>query len=187
MLPNNNVNYSELSKIISHALRHEPWLYELELDSEGWVSVELLMKSLHGEKPEWNNLEMQDLENMIFGSDKKRHEIHKGYIRALYGHSLSHKLSKEIGIPPDVLYHGTHEGVINFIESEGLKPMNRQYVHLSVDIDTALNVGKRKSKQPVLLTIKSNEAHSSGVKFYKGNSCVWLADNIPPEFITATH
>lgn len=186
MLPNNNPNYSELSKIVSHALRHEPWLYELELDNEGWVSVKLMLESLRGEKSKWNNLGAQDIEDMISSSDKKRHETHDGYIRALYGHSLPHKLSKEMGIPPAILYHGTNADVIISIEKEGLKPMNRQYVHLSVDTDTALNVGKRKSKQPILLTINSSEAHDSGVKFYEGNSCVWLADNVPPEFITIT-
>ncbi len=29
------VKLDELSKVLSHALRHEPWLYELELDDEG--------------------------------------------------------------------------------------------------------------------------------------------------------
>jgi len=28
-----------LSKTVAHALRHEPWLYELELDEEGWTPV----------------------------------------------------------------------------------------------------------------------------------------------------
>ena len=31
------IDHRELSKTISHALRHEPWLYELELDDEGWT------------------------------------------------------------------------------------------------------------------------------------------------------
>lgn len=34
---------SELSRVVSHALRHEPWLYELELDDAGWVSVDELL------------------------------------------------------------------------------------------------------------------------------------------------
>lgn len=28
----------KLSRAVSHALRHEPWLYELELDGEGWTT-----------------------------------------------------------------------------------------------------------------------------------------------------
>ena len=36
------VNYTGLSKEISYVLRHAPWKYELEMDEEGWVLVELL-------------------------------------------------------------------------------------------------------------------------------------------------
>ena len=32
-----------LNRTMSHALRHEPWLYELKLDSEGWTPVEALL------------------------------------------------------------------------------------------------------------------------------------------------
>lgn len=33
------MNYTELSKEISYALRHAPWEYELELDEEGFVPI----------------------------------------------------------------------------------------------------------------------------------------------------
>ena len=32
-----NIDPVALSRVVSHALRHEPWLYELELDEDGWV------------------------------------------------------------------------------------------------------------------------------------------------------
>ena len=31
---------ADLSKEIAYALRHAPWEYELEIDNEGWVSIE---------------------------------------------------------------------------------------------------------------------------------------------------
>ena len=37
------VNWTKLSKMMSHALRHEPWIYELELDDESWVPVDDLI------------------------------------------------------------------------------------------------------------------------------------------------
>lgn len=37
----------ELSKEVSYALRHVPWEYELEMDEEGWVSVEQLVDALN--------------------------------------------------------------------------------------------------------------------------------------------
>ncbi len=37
---------NNLSRAASHALRHEPWLYELELDEEGWADVLPLLTAL---------------------------------------------------------------------------------------------------------------------------------------------
>ncbi|MGM0411615.1 MAG: RNA 2'-phosphotransferase [Bacillota bacterium] len=68
----------------------------------------------------------------------------KERIRANYGHSIE-------GINPDYktikphkfLYHGTTPKVKNDILKEGLKPMGRNYVHLSVGIKEAKKVAKR--------------------------------------------
>jgi putative RNA 2'-phosphotransferase len=87
---------------------------------------------------------------MIARSDKVRFEIKDDKIRALYGHSYSYsssipftKIQKIASKPPDILYHGTSPSAVKNIMSEGLRLMNRHYVHLSTDKNTALQVGKR--------------------------------------------
>jgi hypothetical protein len=45
-------DWTELSKAVSHALRHEPWLYELELDDAGWTPVDALVNAL-SQEPRW--------------------------------------------------------------------------------------------------------------------------------------
>lgn len=177
------LDFTKLSRTVSHALRHAPWLYELELDEEGWVDVNLLLSALRQERWEWENLTEADLAEMVRLSDKKRFEWGDRQIRALYGHSLPGKLAKIPAQPPETLYHGTSPKVLEMIRREGLQPMSRQYVHLSVETETATSVGKRKSKQPVLLKIRALEAHQAGVTFYQGNEQVWLADVVPPQFI----
>lgn len=62
--------------------------------------------------------------------------------------------------------------------------MKRQYVHFSVDTATAKLVGGRKDSSPVILTIDAGRAAQEGIKFYHGNHNIWLADSIPPGFIT---
>lgn len=180
------MDYTALSKTISHALRHEPWIYELELDEEGWVEIENLIKTLRQEREEWKNLSIQDLEEIIKRSSKKRFEIMENKIRALYGHSVPEKLLKEPLPPPEILFHGTSHRAWEIIKSSGLLPMNRQYVHLSFDKKTAIEVGKRKDKKPLILIVKSQEAFEKGIKFYKGNEMIWLADYIPAEYIQAS-
>jgi putative RNA 2'-phosphotransferase len=172
-----------LSRTVSYALRHHPEQYDLKLDAEGWTSVEVLLQALRRQRSEWKHLCEADLVEMMNRSDKQRFELRDGKIRALYGHSLQMKFAKVAVKPPDILFHGTSPKAVDIIRREGLKPMGRQYVHLSVDEPTARTVGRRRTKQPVVLRILAAEAHRNGVKFYHGNETVWLADYIPPEFI----
>lgn len=176
------MDYSKLSKEVSYALRHAPWEYELELDDEGFVEIEQLLNALHLEQ-QWNSVTADDLAKMIEVSAKQRYEIVEGRIRALYGHSVPGKIIKLHETPPPVLYHGTARQWVETILHEGLKPMKRQYVHFSVDTETAKLVGGRKDSNPVILTIDAGKSAIEGIKFYHGNHNIWLADYIPPEFI----
>ncbi|WP_059172942.1 RNA 2'-phosphotransferase [Bacillus sp. FJAT-27445] len=177
------MDYRKLSKEMSYALRHAPWEYELELDNDGWVSVEQVLNALQ-HNSEWVSINESDLRKMIEVSDKERHQIQNGRIRALYGHSVPQKILKKEGNPPPILFHGTARRIVDDIFSNGLQPMARQYVHLSIDVETANLVGKRKDSNPVILKVNSVEALMEGIKFYQGNNDIWLADSIPPKFIS---
>ncbi len=172
-----------LSKAVSYILRHAPWEYELELDDEGWVRLEDLLAGLRTE-PKFVSITTKDLVLMIEQSDKKRHELKDERIRALYGHSLPGKLVRERAVPPDILYHGSLRGFLDSILRLGLRPMNRQYVHLSVDVVTAKVVAARKGQDIMLLEIPARRMYDAGVPFYQGNEKVWLADAIPKEWLT---
>jgi putative RNA 2'-phosphotransferase len=190
---------AKLSHILSYALRHNPLKYNLVLDKEGWTSISelLIALSLHQNhhSNKWlRHIEKQNLEDMIARSDKVRFEINDDKIRALYGHSSSllpfTKIQKIDSKPPDILYHGTSPSSAKNIISEGLRSMNRQYVHLSTDKHTALQVGKRKTiskneeHQPVIIAISAIEAYNTGVyHFYQASDSVWLSGYIHPNFM----
>jgi putative RNA 2'-phosphotransferase len=173
---------TELSKALSHALRHEPWLYELEMDDDGWVPIGELLDSLRRD-PRWRTLTRSELIEVVGDSHRARHEFAGDRIRARYGHSLPGRIEKVVGVPPQQLFHGTAEQSVQSILRTGLYPMGRQYVHLSVDQETALAVGRRKSARIVVLVIEALRAHDAGVCFLHGNAVVWLAHQIPPGYI----
>ncbi len=176
------MDYTKLSKEISYALRHAPWEYELELDENGWVDLQQLIESLREDK-KWRNIGIEDITKALESSDKKRHEIKARKIRALYGHSIPQKIIKITKEPPEILYHGTARGFIEAIMTDGLLPKGRQYVHLSSDTGTAMQVGKRRDEEPVLLKIYAKRAWNEGVKFYHGNETIWLADSVDKKYI----
>lgn len=176
------MDYILLSKEISYALRHAPWEYELEMDENGWVSIEQLLEALH-RKNAWKSITQDDIQQMIVLSEKKRHEIVENRIRAFYGHSIPMRISKTEKKPPEILYHGTARRFIKSIMEKGLTPQSRQYVHLSQDIETAQSVGQRHDDKPCVLIINSLRAWNDGISFYYGNEKVWLADEIPSKYI----
>ena len=170
----------KLSKTISYILRHHPEKYHLTLDSEGWIDIDELLKALEND---YGEVSIKDIHYINDHSDKKRFEIKNHRIRAYYGHSFHNKIKRKEVIPPTVLYHGTSPKNIPSIMKKGLLPMNRQYVHLSSDKQTAINVGKRYATNPVILEVKALEAFHAGIHFYKGNEDVWLSDEISPLYI----
>ncbi len=176
--------YIKLSKTISHALRHAPQNYGLTLDEKGWVDVEALLQGLKKHSRSFKNVTVDDLQKVINESQKKRFEIKDGKIRATYGHSLPSKIKKEPTEPPRVLYHGTTAKAAELILDTGLKPIGRQYVHLSLDVDTAYVVGLRRTKKPIILKISALEAYNTGINFYREKDGIWLSDSIPAGFIT---
>ena len=179
----NKIDYIKLSKEVSYALRHAPWEYELELNDEGFVSIEQLLNSINESHNYDRKITKEDLLFIINNSDKKRHEIVGDQIRALYGHSVVNKIIKQESKPPLVLYHGTTHKALKSIMINGLLPMKRQYVHLSANKETALKVGSRRDNNPILLEIDSNNAFKEGIIFYIGNDNVWLCNSLPSKYI----
>lgn len=173
-----------LSKTVAHALRHQPEEYGLELDEEGWVPVASLLAALHTRGNSWQRVSVADLEKIIANSEKQRFEMRAGKIRAFYGHSTAEKIEKQAVPPPPILYHGTTQQAVTSIRRGGLQAMKRQYVHLSTNEKTAHQVALRRTQQPVILQIAALRAHEQGIRFYQGNEDIWLADAIPPTFIT---
>ena len=174
---------TKISKTISYALRHRPDEFGLKLDAEGWVSINDLLMSVS------SNLgfaiSQQDIEEVIALSEKKRFEISGDRIRATYGHSFDSKIEFKPVEPPEFLYHGTSERAWEAIKQEGLKPMNRQYVHLSSDKDTAEKVGQRHDKkQVIILTVNSGQMYKDGFKFFhSANDGTWMSESVPTKYI----
>ena len=178
------MDYTNLSRTVSHALRHKPEEYGLELDSEGWVGVGILLGALARQFPKWAALSEADLHHMIRLAPKRRHELRDGRIRALYGHSTAQRIERSANQPPETLYHGTDIRAVSRILIEGLKPRGRQHVHLSADEAFARAVGLRKNRHPRILVVRAGDAWRSGVAFYEGNQTVWLVDYVSPTFIS---
>jgi len=174
---------TQLSRMLSYALRHHPESLGLQLDAEGWVDVQILLDALSQHRKVWKDVQEADILEIMAQADKQRFELKNGRIRAYYGHSLPQKIERTPDTPPVFLYHGTTSQAYTRIQQQGLRPMGRQYVHLSAEKETAIQVARRRTSLPIILKIAAQDAALQGMHFYLGNDMVWLADSIPPEWI----
>ena len=174
------MNTTQISKLISLVLRHHPEKLGLTLDAHGWVDTKALIEAINAIQP----FDMEHLERIVQTDNKQRYAFSpdKARIRANQGHSIPVDLELTPRTPPAVLWHGTGERFVNAIMREGLKPMGRQYVHLSSDADTAVKVGRRHGK-PVLFTVDAARMASDGLLFYRSENGVWLTDGVPPQYL----
>lgn len=172
-----------LSKRMSRALRHDPARLGLELDAEGWTPVDALVRGLSAPG---NPVTRADVEDVVRHGTKQRYELDGARIRARYGHSTEGRVDLPVGDPPPVLFHGTGPATADVIAREGLRPMGRQFVHLSADEETARRVGARHGGRPVVFVVDAPAAGASGIVFRHGNEDTWLADEVPARFLTRT-
>lgn len=170
----------KLGRFISGLLRHFPDKFNLEMDEDGWVDFNSLVKVVI-KKYRWAN---QWLIMAIVSSDQKnRYEIKEGKIRARYGHSVSVKLSDYPDSKEDVLFYGTGEEEAQRIMEIGIKPVNQTFVHLSTTIEKSETVARFRTDTPVILEIDAKKARNDGIKLIKANDYIVLTEEIPPEYI----
>lgn len=168
----------KVSKYMSYLLRHNP--EDLEIDEEGFVNLSLLIRKLQKKYHVTENF-VRSIVNDQKG--KRRFEIVDNKIRAVYGHSLKVKINYPEDKATLIFYHGTTPAYAQKILKEGLKPMRRQWVHLSATIENAKETAKRKTSTPVILEIDAEKSRKNGIKFYKATDKIYLTKYVPPNHI----
>ena len=176
------MNLTSYGKFISLILRHKPEIIGISLDEHGWADVNGLIAGIQKTHPDFN---MNILEEIVASNNKQRYSFNDDHtlIRANQGHSIAVDVELKECPPPAILYHGTGEKYVTSILKSGLIPKSRLYVHLSKDIDTALNVGSRHGK-PVVFKVDTQRMSSDGIPFFLSVNGVWLTKHVPVEYLT---
>lgn len=180
----NKKTKTSISKFISLILRHDPMSINESLDCHGWLSVDKMIKGINSQGR--YNIELADVLDIVNTDEKQRYSIKTEknvlYIRANQGHSVSVDMQFKPTSPPKTLYHGTSKDRYASIMLNGLKPMSRQYVHLTTEIESARKIGNRHG-EPVVLKIDSEKMYDEGYRFFESDNHVWLTDYVNGKFI----
>ncbi len=159
------------SKHLAYLLRHS-----FVPDNSGWIDVATLVREYGYSTDELEEIVTTDVKNRYeFSEDKIK-------IRARQGHSNHVEIGFAEMIPPDVLYHGTSTSKFELILKDGIRPMSRQYVHLSSTIEVATKVGQRHGK-PIVLIVDAAAMYRDGIKFFLSSNGVWLTAHVAPQYL----
>ena len=164
------------SKKLSFLLRHckEPLYINL---NGGWANVDTVLEVL--------SIERDFLEQIVLGDSKGRFSFNEvgDKIRANQGHSIKGVVIENSETePPEILFHGTATRFLENIMREGLKPMGRNYVHLSKDVETAIKVGSRHG-EPIVLVVNAKKFIADGNKLYLSPNGIWQVKLVPVQYL----
>ncbi|MCY3765721.1 MAG: RNA 2'-phosphotransferase [Gemmatimonadetes bacterium] len=169
-----------VSKLLSLMLRHRPEEFGIQVDGYGFADFDAVISAL---KKQDADIEVSDVEALVYRASKKRFEIVEGRIRARYGHSFAMELGTEPIDPPEHLYKGASVSEVEAILRSGLKPENRQYVHLSFDADVARRLAGHRQGPGTVIRVEARKAAEGGVQFFDCGPTV-LSREIPSDFLS---
>jgi putative RNA 2'-phosphotransferase len=169
-----------ISRFLTYLLRHRPPEYPLALDARGfaeWRDVIALVQKRYNEVTE------AEIRAVVNDSQKQRFEIDGAKVRATYGHSFPVDMGREAPAPPAKLYFGAARDLAASMLRGGLKPRDRQYVHLSATAEEAESVARRHDPLPAVIIVDAEAAHAEGVRFYQSGP-LFLVENVPAKFLS---
>ncbi len=170
-----------LSRFTALILRHKPETVGIELDASGFVEVNVLARAMAAQ-PGWEWVDEAALRALVL-RDARRYELADTRIRARYGHSITIDAPGTVVVPPEWLFHGTTSETLDSIRADGLRPQQRQFVHLSTTRQDALAVGSRHSADVVVVTVLARHAHAAGATFYRASPSIYLVRAVHPDYL----
>ena len=170
------MNLNNVSRYISLILRHKPETIGITLDEHGYANVNELIKGV--------NIDFTTFEKIVKEDSKGRYSFNedKTKIRANQGHSIDVDVELEVKTPPDILYHGTATKYEKSINSIGLQPKTRLYVHMTEDLEVAKITGMRHGKL-IVYQIDAKKMNDDGILFYKSVNNVWLTKDVETKYL----
>jgi len=180
----NDQELNSLSRIIAGALRHFPEKLGLMMDGKGWVEMSSLIDAIGTSRSGFNWLRIHHIEALVETDQRERYQIDGGMMRATYGHSIDVSLDDLPIAEIDEFYYPVTEEEADMIVEGGLHPVDRKNVHLSGSIEKAIEAGRVRTDDPLILFIDGEKAREDGIKIYHAGKDVYITDSIDAKYIS---
>lgn len=165
----------KISMQMAYVLRHDPASVGLELDSRGAVDLKAFSNAINSSEETIREIVSQDSKTRFIIRDEK--------IFAAQGHTIKVEPELKTFTPTGDVFHGTKRSFLDSIMESGLKPMSRNFVHLSTTVDTAEIVANRRKGESVILLIDAVRMVEEGYSLRISENGVVLTEFVPARFI----
>jgi putative RNA 2'-phosphotransferase len=182
LMSENELN--SLSRILAGALRHFPEKLGLMMDGKGWVDISSLIEAIGVGRSGYNWLRIHHIEALAETDPRGRYQIDGGMIRATYGHTIDIDLDDLPLADIDVFYYPVTEEEADIIIEGGLYPTDRKKVHLSGSVEKAIEAGKVRTDEPLIIRVDGKEAKKDGIKIYHAGIDVYITDGLDAKYIS---
>ena len=180
----NERELSSLSRIMAGALRHFPEKLGLMMDGKGWVEINELIEAIGTSRSGFNWLRAHHIEGLVETDPRGRYQIDGGMVRATYGHTIDVNPDDLPIADNDEFFYPVTEEESDIILEGGLHPTDRKKVHLSGSLEKALEAGKVRTDEPLILKIDGKKARKDGLKIYQAGRDVFVTDSVDAKYIS---
>ncbi len=183
MVKKNIRKVGNLSHLMSYMLVTRPDEFGLVPDKEGYITIKELLKAIN-EEPGTKYVRESHIREVLLHDRDGVFEIDEKNIRSSQWKVCLKSKGQNPVPPPRILFKGVKKKTYPFVLKAGLLPGSKDHVLLATNRDLATRIAHRLDQNPVLLEIRAGAAHENGIRFYPFGDSLYLADEIPVQFIS---
>ncbi len=168
------------AKLLLYILEHNPYEFGLIPDKDGYVKLKELIQAVNEEEG-WKHINKSHVDDLLYLFPDSPIELSDTIIRAKNGIKYPKPVYAD-NIPGEV-YAAIRQKAQYHVYKNGLSAADNSFVIMSSKKEIAHKIGKRKDKDPIILSINTTLAEDYGVFFYKAGDSIYLAKQIPSDAV----
>ncbi|HUR24840.1 MAG TPA: RNA 2'-phosphotransferase, partial [Candidatus Thermoplasmatota archaeon] len=174
-----------VGRMMAGILRHFPERFNLTMDGRGWVDLEEFTNAIKDSRDNYRRwLRREHIVALVETDEKGRYQIDGGMVRATYAHSVNVNLDDLPEANVDKLYFPVAEEELDVVLEAGLRPSDRNMIHLSATPDKAYSAGRVHIPDPILLEVDVKGASDAGNFIFRAGKAVYVTDAVEPNVLS---
>ncbi len=173
-----------IGRMMALILRHQPDKFNLTMDGRGWIDLEDFVEAIRRARPQYSRwLRTAHIEAVVETDEKGRYQIDGGMIRATYAHSVNVNLDDLPEAQVDHLYFPVSEEELDLVLESGLRPSDRNMIHLSATPDKAYSAGRVHIADPILLEVDVKASTDAGNFIFRAGKTVYITEAVEADHL----